>query len=152
MFEREVNPDRITQADVAVVIPSYEEADSIAYPTKVVSQGLRKYFPEKTIMLFGVDMNCNRDAREHKWYDRHTDKDQVARGKLDVQSKLAECAEQLISFVSPEGIFNCNLQSALNHFERIEWASLVAPATDLEGRVSGSMVDGDAPRKRRLTD
>ena len=48
MFEREVNRQHVTEAEIAVVIPSYQEADSIAYPTKVASEGLRKYFPDRT--------------------------------------------------------------------------------------------------------
>ena len=47
MFEREVNPSGVTQAEIVVVIPSYQEADSIAYPTRVASEGLQKHFPDR---------------------------------------------------------------------------------------------------------
>ncbi|MBD3253046.1 glycosyltransferase, partial [Candidatus Pacearchaeota archaeon] len=63
MFEREVNPENITNADIAVVIPSYNEADSIAHPTKVASQGLLKYFPDKKAVIINTD-NASPDNTE----------------------------------------------------------------------------------------
>ncbi len=36
------NPGKVQTAEIIVGIPSYNEADSIAYPTKVASQGLIK--------------------------------------------------------------------------------------------------------------
>ncbi len=63
MFEREVNEDRVTEAEIAVVIPSYNEADSIAHPTQVASEGLRKYFPDKKSVLINAD-NASPDGTE----------------------------------------------------------------------------------------
>ena len=48
MFEREENPCAATKADIVVGLASYNEADSIAYPTKQASLGLEKYY-EKII-------------------------------------------------------------------------------------------------------
>ena len=47
MFEREVNQDNVTQADIVVGLASYNEADCISYPTRQSSLGLKKYYPEK---------------------------------------------------------------------------------------------------------
>jgi len=63
MFEREVNPSRVTQAEIAVVIPSYREADSIAYPTKVASEGLAKHFPGRPSVIINAD-NASPDDTE----------------------------------------------------------------------------------------
>ncbi len=63
MFEREVNPRRVTEAEIAVVIPSYQEADSIAYPTRVVSEGLATYFPGKRSVIINAD-NASPDGTE----------------------------------------------------------------------------------------
>lgn len=49
------NPDRIKEAEIIVGIPSYNEADSIAYPTQMASQGLIKYFPDKESVIINVD-------------------------------------------------------------------------------------------------
>ncbi|OHB66964.1 MAG: hypothetical protein A2V70_03205 [Planctomycetes bacterium RBG_13_63_9] len=38
-----------------MVIPSYNEADSIAHPTRVVSEGLRKHFPDRNSVIINVD-------------------------------------------------------------------------------------------------
>jgi hypothetical protein len=63
MFEREVNPSRATEAEIAVVIPSYQEADSIAHPTRIVSEGLKKYFPDKKSVIINAD-NASPDHTE----------------------------------------------------------------------------------------
>ena len=49
------NPSRIKKAEIIVGIPSYNEADSIAYPTKVVSEGLSRYFPDKESVIINLD-------------------------------------------------------------------------------------------------
>jgi hypothetical protein len=63
MFEREVNETKLTEAEITVVIPSYKEADSIAYPTSVVSEGLKKYFPNRTSVIINAD-NASPDKTE----------------------------------------------------------------------------------------
>jgi len=57
MFEREANPDNIKKVDLVVSIPSYNEADSISYPTKQASEGLVKYFPDKSAVIINCDNN-----------------------------------------------------------------------------------------------
>jgi len=49
------NPSRIKEAEVIVAIPSYNEADSIAYPTRIASEGLVEYFPDKKSVIINVD-------------------------------------------------------------------------------------------------
>ncbi|MFH1920127.1 MAG: glycosyltransferase [Planctomycetota bacterium] len=63
MFEREVNPSGVTEAEIAVVIPSYQEADSIAHPTRVASEGLAKYFPDKKSVIINAD-NASPDGTD----------------------------------------------------------------------------------------
>jgi glycosyltransferase involved in cell wall biosynthesis len=49
------NPSHVDQADIIVGIPSYNEADSIAYPTDVASRGLLEHFPDKRSVIINVD-------------------------------------------------------------------------------------------------
>lgn len=71
MFEREVNPSGVTEAEIVVVIPSYQEADSIAYPTKVASEGLQKYFPGRASVIINAD-NASPDGTEQVFLDTET--------------------------------------------------------------------------------
>jgi glycosyltransferase involved in cell wall biosynthesis len=61
MFEKEVNPENIKKVDMVVSIPSYNEADSISYPTKQASEGLVKYFPDKKAVI----VNCDNNSPDH---------------------------------------------------------------------------------------
>ena len=49
------NPDHVTSADIVVGIPSYNEADSIAVPVDVASQGLLKHFAGHSSVIINVD-------------------------------------------------------------------------------------------------
>lgn len=49
------NPSRISNAEIIVGIPSYNEADSISYPTDVASRGLTNFFPYKKSVIINVD-------------------------------------------------------------------------------------------------
>ncbi|MDH5383707.1 MAG: glycosyl transferase [Candidatus Aminicenantes bacterium] len=51
------NPEKVRQAELVVGIPSFNEAASIAYPTKMASIGLLKYFPNKESVIINVDNN-----------------------------------------------------------------------------------------------
>jgi len=72
MFEREVNPSGVTEAEIVVVIPSYQEADSIAHPTQVASEGLQKYFPGRKSVIINAD-NASPDGTEQVFLDTQTD-------------------------------------------------------------------------------
>ncbi|MFO7767876.1 MAG: glycosyltransferase [bacterium] len=49
------NPDNVTSADVIVGIPSYKEADNIAFPTDVASRGLTEFFGDDSSVIINVD-------------------------------------------------------------------------------------------------
>ena len=51
------NPDRVSQADVIVGIPSYNEASTIAYPTEQADKGLAKYFSDYSTVIINCDNN-----------------------------------------------------------------------------------------------
>ena len=72
MFEREVNPSRISEAELVVVIPSYQEADSIAHPTRVASEGLKKYFPDRKAVIINAD-NASPDGTEDVFLSTETE-------------------------------------------------------------------------------
>jgi len=63
MYEREVNRKNVTEADIVVCLPSYKEADNIAFPAKVASEGLAKYFPDKKSVIVNAD-NASPDGTE----------------------------------------------------------------------------------------
>lgn len=50
-----LNPNKLKRADIVVGIPSCNEADSISFPTKIASEGLKKYFPQKSSCIINVD-------------------------------------------------------------------------------------------------
>jgi len=58
------NPGKVQTAEIIVGIPSYNEADSIAYPTKIASQGLIKYFPNKKSTIINVDNHSPDGTRD----------------------------------------------------------------------------------------
>lgn len=64
MFQKEINPQKITSAEIVVCIPSYKEADSIAFPAKVAAQGLTKYFHDKESVIINCDNNSPDGTRE----------------------------------------------------------------------------------------
>ena len=86
-------------------------------------QWLQKYFPEKTILLFGVDM-YSKSPSAAKWYDQYTDFDRKKRGKgYKINTKLRQCAQQIRQYVTRKKVYNCNPLSQLDYFEKREWRS-----------------------------
>ncbi len=59
-----INPQHVTDAEIIVGIPSYNEADCIAYPTDVASRGLLQYFPEKRSVIINVDNHSTDKTRD----------------------------------------------------------------------------------------
>ncbi|MFC1889122.1 glycosyltransferase [Thermodesulfobacteriota bacterium] len=55
------NPEKVKDAEIVVGIPSYKEADSIAFPTDVASRGILKHFPDRKAAIINVD-NCSPDG------------------------------------------------------------------------------------------
>ena len=58
------DPEQINQAEIVVGIPSYNEADSIAFVVKQIDEGLRKYFPKKSAVIINVDNNSQDGTKE----------------------------------------------------------------------------------------
>jgi glycosyltransferase involved in cell wall biosynthesis len=51
------NPQNIDSAEIIVGIPSYKEADNIAFPTDVASRGLLEFFSDCKSVIINVDNN-----------------------------------------------------------------------------------------------
>lgn len=64
MFENDVNPDKVKKVDLVVSIPSYNEADSISFPTQQASEGLVKYFPDKKSVIINCDNNSPDNTKQ----------------------------------------------------------------------------------------
>ncbi len=58
-----INPENVTQAEIVVGIPSYNEADNIANVTEIASKGLREFFPQLRSVIVNVDNNSPDDTR-----------------------------------------------------------------------------------------
>ena len=56
-FQSELNPSNIKKTEMIVCIPSYNEADSIAYPTTQADTGLTEYFSDKGSVIINCDNN-----------------------------------------------------------------------------------------------
>ncbi|MEA2040512.1 MAG: glycosyl transferase [Thermodesulfobacteriota bacterium] len=63
-FEPELNPDNIRKAEMVVCIPSYNEADSISYPTTQADKGLLKFFHDKSSVIINCDNNSHDNTRQ----------------------------------------------------------------------------------------
>jgi glycosyltransferase involved in cell wall biosynthesis len=66
------NPSHVTEAHIVVGIPSYNEADNIAYPTDVASRGLKQHFPDKSAVIINVD-NHSPDGTKDVFLDTPTE-------------------------------------------------------------------------------
>ncbi len=64
MHDNVINPDNVKSADMIVGIPSYNEADSIAFPVDVSDHGLREFFPGLKAVIINVDNNSQDGTRE----------------------------------------------------------------------------------------
>ena len=62
--ETEYNPENIKSAEMVVCIPSYNEVDSISYPTIQADKGLKKYFGEKSAVIINCDNNSPDNTRQ----------------------------------------------------------------------------------------
>jgi len=58
------NPSRVDNVEIIVGIPSYNEAESIAYPTDMACRGLIKYFPHRKSVIINVDNNSPDGTRD----------------------------------------------------------------------------------------
>jgi len=60
----EENPDKVSQADIVVGIPSYNEARFIPYPTQQASLGLVQFFRNYKSVIINVDNHSTDGTRE----------------------------------------------------------------------------------------
>jgi glucosylglycerate synthase len=58
MMAREENPEGISRAEIVVGIPSYNEAQTISFPTQQVDKGLSKYYQDRPAVI----INCDNDS------------------------------------------------------------------------------------------
>lgn len=63
-FEAEFNPQAIKKAEMVVCIPSYNEADSIAFPTRQADKGLAEYFSDRSSVIINCDNNSPDNTRQ----------------------------------------------------------------------------------------
>ncbi len=63
-FETEHNPEKIKSVEMVVCIPSYNEADSISYPTTQADVGLTKYFGDKSSAIINCDNNSPDNTKQ----------------------------------------------------------------------------------------
>ena len=89
-------------------------------------QLLQKYFPDKKVLIFGLDMESV-SADRAKWYDDHIDFDKLHRGKSYViQHKLNQCARQLDTYIGKNSsLINCNLKSQYGGFIKRDWREIL---------------------------
>jgi glycosyltransferase involved in cell wall biosynthesis len=64
MFEHEVNPENIKKAAFVVAIPSYNEADSIAFPVQQADKGIQTFFGNMKSVIINCDNNSNDGTKE----------------------------------------------------------------------------------------
>ena len=64
MFEHEVNPENIKKAAFVVAIPSYNEADSIAFPVQQADKGIQSFFGDIESVIINCDNNSNDGTKE----------------------------------------------------------------------------------------
>ncbi len=121
MFEREENPRNVAEADIVVGIASYQEADSIAYPTEQASLGLKKYYPHRKSVIVNCD-NDSPDGTEQAFMDTRTDIPKIYittppdtpgkgynfenmfRKVLELDAKMLICVDADLLSITPEWI------------------------------------------------
>ncbi|MDP6524155.1 MAG: hypothetical protein QGI24_02905 [Kiritimatiellia bacterium] len=121
MFEREENHSGVTQADVVVGLASYQEADSIDYPTKQVSLGLKKYYRDMTSVIVNCD-NHSPDGTEQVFMGTETEVPKIYittppdtpgkgynfenmfRKMLELEAKVLVCVDADLTSITPEWV------------------------------------------------
>lgn len=90
-------------------------------------QLLQKNFPNKKILLFGIDMYYN--GENVKWYDKiikekYNDWDRKGKKVSSFNKKLEQCADQF-KYIKNKNIFNCNMNSNLTYFPKKRWSNII---------------------------
>jgi hypothetical protein len=121
MFEREVNRDNVSEAAIVVGLASYNEADSIDYPTQQASLGLKKYYPDKKSAIVNCD-NHSLDGTELAFLGTETEVPKIYittppdtpgkgynfenmfRKVLELDAKVLICLDADLTSVTPEWV------------------------------------------------
>ncbi len=119
----EDNPQGITEAEIVVGIPSYNEADRIARPTGQADKGLRRYFGERSSVIINCDNNSP-DGTRQAFMDTATETPKIylstpgdVRGKgqnirnllekaVELKAKALVVVDADVTSVTPRWIFN----------------------------------------------
>lgn len=59
-----INPDKIRKAEIAIAIPSYNEADSISYVARSVDKGLQRHFKNRKAVIINADNNSPDNTKD----------------------------------------------------------------------------------------
>ncbi|MCK4297027.1 MAG: glycosyl transferase, partial [Candidatus Marinimicrobia bacterium] len=121
MFERENNPHNVTSAEIVVGLASYQEADSIAYPTQQLSRGLKKYYRDKTSVIINCD-NHSPDGTEEVFLGTVTEVpkiyittppgilgkgynfENIFRKMLELDAEVLVCVDADLMSITPEWV------------------------------------------------
>ena len=70
----------------------------------------------------GKGLRKGKNNNIDKWYDTVTKHDLNSRGmSYNLKKKIDECGEQIKKYVINNNVFNCNLESAFDYFQKIDW-------------------------------
>lgn len=121
MFEREVNRSSVSQADIVVGLASYNEADSIDYPTQQASLGVKKYYPKHSACIVNCD-NHSPDDTETVFLETETEVPKIYittppdtpgkgynfenmfRKVLELDAEVLVCLDADLTSVTPEWV------------------------------------------------
>ena len=88
---------------------------------------LRKFHPDKNILLFGVDFKVE-PGENVKWYDTFIDVDKrLRKTEYPHERCFKSQVRELEQVIAGGKIWNCNLDSALEVFPREDWMEVLGP-------------------------
>lgn len=149
----EDNPHGITEAEVVVGIPSYNEADRIALPTAQADKGLTRYFGERSSVIINCDNNSPDDTRK-AFMDTTTEAPKIyistpgdRRGKglnlrhllekaVELRCKALVVVDADVTSITPRWIFN--LVGPL--FENFDYVAPLYVRHKYEGLLNSNIV------------
>jgi hypothetical protein len=119
---REINPQRVSTADIVVAIPTFNEVETVPLVVQAVDQGLQRYFPDYRSVIVNAD-NASPDGTREAFLNTHTQNPKIylptpegVRGKgnnlLNVFAKVVELDAK--AMVTVDG----DLQSIEPHWVR----------------------------------
>ena len=109
--------------DILKKVDAWIESSRGNFTLTNVLHDLRAMAPDRRILLFGVDMKVEPDVV--KWYDAYTDEDRRMRGKVQDHARCFEAQRRKLALVDGRMVWNCNMDSALDVFEKAEWRNVV---------------------------